>query len=196
MTAAAEEAADSRAVVRRPTWVSAVCVLAMVSTAVMAKGITMLIEIERPGLPTLRITDRGVRQFDVWEGPGVGGVSMADGDGFIVAWKHGPVAARPSGLTRYEVRFSAGCGDLSPTCPSLDTVPAYAVSYEFDPASGQGFVYVPGPGEKSYAMNAASIYRGPAAEGHWFVATDAWNSFVRPIILGPIDGQSPAAKVR
>ena len=56
------------------------------------------------------------------------------------------------------------------------------VLYEPDPARGQGYVYFPGKGEESYALNVSSIYRG--REGHWFRATRAWNQAAVKAIAG------------
>jgi hypothetical protein len=57
---------------------------------------------------------------------------------------------------------------------------AYVVSYEYDPARAQGFVYLPGNGDPWYALNSRSIYRG--LEGNWFRATRAWQDAVVPLI--------------
>ena len=56
----------------------------------------------------------------------------------------------------------------------------YVVSYANDPATGQGFVYLPGKGEELFASNAFLIYRG--VEGNWFLATGEWTNVVGPLI--------------
>jgi hypothetical protein len=53
---------------------------------------------------------------------------------------------------------------------------AYVVSYEYDAAASQGYVYLPGAGDQWYALDSASIERG--REGHWFRATRAWQDAV------------------
>ena len=57
---------------------------------------------------------------------------------------------------------------------------AYIVSYEYDPAASQGYVYLPGKGDQWYTLNSASIYHG--REGNWFRATRAWQDAVVSLI--------------
>ncbi len=162
---------------KRIGWISALTLLVALPVLLHAKAPVVLIEVRHANGALQKITDSKVRQFEIWEGPGTG-VSMNDGDGFIVAWKLGETE-KPAGLAQYDVIFSVGCAVPSGTCPGDVATPAYAVAYAFDPSSNRGFVYLPGRSDASYEMNANSIYRGRAAEGRWFVATDAWNTFAR-----------------
>ena len=41
-----------------------------------------------------------------------------------------------------------------------------------DPATGQGYVYLPGKSDEPYRLNTKAIYRG--REGNWFRANAAW----------------------
>jgi hypothetical protein len=60
---------------------------------------------------------------------------------------------------------------------------AYVVLYDYDRKSKQGFVYLPRVEEPWLGnLNCGSICRGNGIEGHWFHATDAWLSFVEPIL--------------
>jgi len=53
---------------KRLAWIAAVDVL--IAVPLQAKGVTTLVEIQRPGMPTLRVADATVRQFNIFEGPG------------------------------------------------------------------------------------------------------------------------------
>jgi hypothetical protein len=56
------------------------------------------------------------------------------------------------------------------------------VFYDYHPSSKRGFVSLPGKGEPWYEVKVRTIWHGTDVEGHWFPATDSWESFVRPII--------------
>ena len=157
-----------------------------VSTALSAKGLTSKITIAGHNLPSpVEITDANiVKQFQVWSGPGttvcVGGRGncIEGTEGFIVDWSSGAVVQKPSGLQHYEVSFYAIDARV-PGQPGPEHL-AYVVSYEYDAAASQGYVYLPGQGEQWYPLNSASIYRG--REGKWFHATHAWQDAVVPLI--------------
>jgi hypothetical protein len=51
-----------------------------------------------------------------------------------------------------------------------------------DPATGQGYVYLPGKADEPYRLNTKAIYRG--REGNWFRATAAWQTAFRNVVLG------------
>jgi hypothetical protein len=59
--------------------------------------------------------------------------------------------------------------------------PSYVVFYSYDASTKLGYVYLPGPGERWYALNIGSVWRG--VEGHWFRARDDWNATVLPFIF-------------
>jgi hypothetical protein len=150
-----------------------------------AKGPTVRIELRAPALGApMASNDPGVRDFDVWSGPGTSsrsaGVTVAGTEGFIANWKAGAVAAPPPGSVRYDALFYAGCAEPGPGCDHPTLV--YVVTYAVDTVSGRGYVYFPGHNETLYAINGVSIYRGPDVEGRWFQATTAWDDFVRPLI--------------
>jgi hypothetical protein len=157
-----------------------VCVL-LAPVILAAKGTTTLIELRSRALAEpIRITDAKVREFDVWSGPGVNGVAVADAVGFIADWKAGTVAAPPD-LQRYDVLFyTASCASPGPGCD--DHLLSYVVTYGIDPATRQGYVYFPGETETLYAINGPSIYRGRDVEGRWFRTTTTWDAFATPLI--------------
>lgn len=131
----------------------------------------------------VQITDPRIQEFNVWAGPGVNGAGLEDAEGFIVYWKKAAVAAPPVGLKHYEVSFYAGCR-TEPSClgerPRLDYV--VVVSYDYNPSSKRGFIYLPGKGDASYSLNLGTITHVSRVEGRWFFALDSWESFVRPLI--------------
>jgi len=156
-----------------------------------AKGPTVRIEISGGTLTSpLQITDpQRLEEFTFWDGPGMNNVRLENAErGSIIDWKTGIVPQRPANLQRYEMSFTADFGLVcqSPYHPSNCALEEprviYVLVYEYDPSSKRGFVYLPGKGEEPwYTMNIRTLYR-PDAEGHWFPATDAWTSFVQPLI--------------
>jgi len=147
----------------------------------VAKGATTLIELHSPALAApIHSTDARVQEFEVWSGPGVNDVAVADAEGFIANWKAGAVDP-PRDLRRYDVLFyTASCAAQDPSCgnPLL----SYIVTYAIDPATRQGYVYFPGESETLYAINGPSIYRGREVEGRWFRTTTTWDAFATPLI--------------
>jgi hypothetical protein len=160
--------------------------VALVLVAVAsAKGDTTKITISGTRLANpIEITDPNiVKEFRVWTGPGtngcLGGSNCVEGtEGFIVDWSSGAVLQRPNGLQHYEVSFYVTEARV-PDQPGPEHL-AYVVSYEYDPAASQGYVYVPGKGDQWFTLNVASIYR--RLEGRWFRATRAWQDAVVPLI--------------
>jgi hypothetical protein len=165
-----------------------------------AKGDTVLIEVNGPTLSApIQITDPRIQEFNVWAGPGASAGNIEDAEGFIVEWR-ARVAQPPAGLQHYQVSFYAGCKTApraagvapglsaaailrnNPSCLGEKPRLAYVVSYDYDASSKRGFVYLPRYGEPWWEVNSQHIYRGNAIDGHWFLATDSWDRFVRPVI--------------
>jgi hypothetical protein len=154
------------------------------SAVVSAKGDTTRITIAGANLASaVEITDLDIaRRFQVWSGPGtmvcIGGrANCVDGkEGFISDWPAGAVAQRPTGLAQYQVSFHviAARADGAPAAERR----AYVVLYEYDPATSQGYVYLPGKSDEWYALNVAAIFRGGGREGNWFRASRAWQEVV------------------
>lgn len=84
-----------------------------------------------------------------------------------------PTVDPPKGLPRYEVSFYA---------KMQNERLVYVVFYEYDPATEQGYVYLPGRMDESYWLNMGTISRG--VEGKWFRAWRAWDGIARPLIAG------------
>ena len=155
------------------------------STTLLAKGPTTRITISGSSLTNpIEISDVNIiKEFQVWAGPGtkmcVGGIAncVEGTEGFIVDWSSGAVSERPSGLERYQISFYVNDHSASRSGPARL---AYVVSYEYDSATAQGYVYLPGKTDQWYSLNTESIYRG--REGNWFRAAAAWQDAVVPLI--------------
>jgi len=135
---------------------------------VVAKGATIKITIEGPGIPKpIEITDSKITgKFFIWSGLGTSGTSVVKDEGFIIQWAK-MSEAPPKELPRYQVSFYA---DYRPESP------AYVVDYVLDVADGTGYAYLPGPREKWYGVNVGTILRG--VEGHWFRTMPLWDETV------------------
>ena len=151
-----------------------VCSLITLTLLLTAKGPTLKITIQGADLPApVEIRDeRLIQKFQVWSGVGTGpGIpNPFRSEQFIIDWEKGPVSAPPSGLSRYEVSFH-----VVHQKPS-----AYVVFWAYDRSTGQGYVYLPGKGEKYYDSNTFMILRG--VEGNWFSATSAWMELAKPVV--------------
>ncbi len=51
--------------------------------------------------------------------------------------------------------------------------------YEYDPATEQGYVYLPGRKDEWYQLNVSTIFHG--VEGKWFRAWSVWDNVARPL---------------
>ena len=126
-----------------------------------------------------------VKSFQIWSGPGTqqcfnGRENCIEGAGtFIVDWASGEVTQRPPGLPHYEIAFYVTDSRFADQPPSPERL-AYVVDYEYDAASAQGYVYLPGKNDPHWQLNVASIYRG--REGRWYRATKAWLDAVTPLL--------------
>jgi hypothetical protein len=137
-----------------------------------AKGKTVRITIKGADLNSpIEITDPKIlANFNVWDGPGT---SSNEGQGLIVDWSQGTMSSPPKGLPLYEVSFYVDFGNR-------EEKQVYVVSYEYDPSSRLGYVYLPGKGEKWWRLNVSSIFRD--VEGNWFSAWSSWENVARPLI--------------
>ena len=149
----------------------------VIPARLFAKGDISKITIEGADLKTpIEIIDfrdlKGVG-YSPWSGPGVSVNGKAQTEGFIVDDWSQPVTERPKGLQRYKVSFYAKFPDEKLV---------YVVLYEYDPATGRGYIYLPGRGDEWYGLNMGTIARG--VEGHWYRAQAAWESVARPLIAG------------
>jgi hypothetical protein len=153
----------------------AVAIALTLPASLTAKGRTVKITISTVDQAApVEINDPAIGQFHVWDGPGT---YVND---FIIDWSKGAVEHRPNALRRYRVAFYTGDEETKPRL-------SYVVLYEYDPAAGKGYVYLPGKADEGYALNTRSIYRG--LEGDWFVATSSWQEYVAPIISKQLDNR-------
>jgi len=155
-------------------------VVSLLLVPLAAKGPTtriVITDLARGGVS--EITDRSVLEpFQVWDGQGTysgaPGQETEGKDGFIVDWRSGIIDDRPDGLRRYELRFyvrpRTGAAPRSGPAEEL----AYVVLYEHDPATGRGYVYLPGRSDEHFSLNVRTIHR--RVEGHWLRANEAWQT--------------------
>jgi hypothetical protein len=101
------------------------------------------------------------------------GTSSNEGQGLIVDWSHGTISPPPKGLPLYEVFCYADFRNQGEK-------QVYVVSYEYDPSTRHGYVYLPGKGDQWWGLNVSSICRG--IEGSWFSAWSEWDDVARPFI--------------
>ena len=158
------------------------------SAVISAKGTTVRIAINGGELLTPIEISRPdvVEQFSIWSGPGTrmglrdpatGQWRIIEGtEGFIVDWRAGEIARVPDGLEQYEVSFFV----RYPRSPAEQL--AYVVVYANDPASNEGYVFLPGRDDKRFQLNARAILRG--VEGKWFRASPEWQAVVTASISG------------
>jgi hypothetical protein len=139
-----------------------------IPASLCAKARTVRITIRGTDLKTpIEITDPTIlANFNVW-------TRSNEGKGLIVDWSQGTVSPPPKGLPLYEVFLYADFGNH-------EERPVYVVSYEYDPSTRRGYVYLPGEGDKWWQLNVRSIFR--SVEGNWFSAWSAWEDVARPLI--------------
>jgi hypothetical protein len=151
--------------------------LIVIPAQLFAKGDIVRITIKSDHLKTpIEIIDPKIlATFNIWPGPGTGGTipdaNFNGADGFIIDWSRPALSDHPRGLRRYEVSFYA-------KLPNERLV--YVVFYEFDPATGHGYIYLPGRADEWYRLNVGTIFRG--VEGQWFRAGSEWDRVARPLI--------------
>jgi hypothetical protein len=95
------------------------------------------------------------------------------GPSFIVDWPQGVVTGPTNELTAYDVEF------LTSRTTDFKT---YRVTYVYDPAKQEGWVYLPGDADPRYRENAWLILRGN--EGNWFHSWSAWDAAVKQLLAG------------
>jgi hypothetical protein len=157
------------------------------------KGETVKISIEGGSLKApITLTDpQVVATFNVWSGPGTFARDLSKtkicppdssrevksyAPSFVVDWPKGIVAAPSQALSRYKISFwsSNDPGKL-----------AYVVTYVFDPAFKQGYIYLPGAGDDGYRINTGSLARwvgDTEVEGNWFRSWTAWDRFAASLL--------------
>src|ERR1700751_4953196 len=155
--------------------------LACAPTLLLAKGETVRMTIQGPGLVApIEITDPStLKNFRVWTGPGT---SSNESQGLIIEWSRG-FSERPP---KESLRIHSLVLRRSPEGETR-----YAVLYAYDGSTSEGFVYLPGKGDPSYWLNGSSILHG--LEGHWFHAWSAWDSVARALIKAARQKHQPTS---
>jgi hypothetical protein len=151
----------------------------MAPTILSAKGSTLKITVDGGDLRRPIAVTENVGKFQVWSGAGTSVNGVGGTSGFIVDWQAG-IVERPLSRREYKVSFYTGCEGQA--CVGSKEQPAltYVVRYCYDPATQEGFVYLPGEHDEFGPSNMSAIYRG--YEGHWLHATKTWDNFIQPLI--------------
>jgi hypothetical protein len=80
----------------------------------------------------------------------------------------------PRGFRTYEVWFYIKVADNS-------VRRRYVVYYSPNPATGQGYIYLPGQGQPWYDLNVSAILR-KGKDGKWNYASPTWEELIKPVI--------------
>jgi hypothetical protein len=139
----------------------------------LAKGQTTHITLDQSGRTLAVMKGEAAREFQFDYAPfGALPINIAvtppriPAKSWIVEdWIH-PVPEPAASLPRVQVSFHLLMNDSSTR--------EYVVLYVFDPATGQGYIHLPGKGEKFYEANIFTVIRGPDYDGRWFRASAEW----------------------
>jgi hypothetical protein len=85
-----------------------------------------------------------------------------------------PAPVPDPSLTRYTIAF-----DIQ-TLQGVKTS-GYVVQYCLDEATGEGLVYLPGPGDPSHQRNISTILRR-GQDGTWRRASSEWTTVIKPYL--------------
>jgi hypothetical protein len=129
-------------------------VAAVFSVVVQASGPTKRVTISGPGLGTpIEIVNPALLELsNVWEGRFIGATLAA------------PQVKGPVYVVTFEGQAGAQRGALRRI---------YIVRVARDARVGALLIYLPGPTEEGYALNASSVAR-PGQDGRWHRASAAW----------------------
>lgn len=151
--------------------------------SVLGKGPTYKIVITGPAYAVEIRDAKALEDFRFGSGPGNfigfgpnGTPNWKPKSWIVEDWKS-PVPAPDPALPRLKASFHI---QLS------DETREYVIHYVYDSAARQGYVYLPGKGDASYAENIRLLHRGDDYDGHWFRATREWTAEVQ----AAVDGQS------
>lgn len=140
----------------------------------LAKGPAAKITVTGPGLSgPVEITETEILEdFSPW--------STA-----FVDKQRGPLTEPPETRPVYEVTFYIPEADGEPRL-------AYVVQYALDPLGEQGYIYLPGRGEKWYTLNVSTILLD-GLDGKWHHASASWDAAIIPLLRGALAGQADLA---
>ncbi len=136
-------------------WTTVVVIAVGLLVTLSAKGPTVKLTITGPGLTQpLEVTTPDALAH-VW------------GDDFIGSPATEPDTQLPRHMVSFHVQPN-GSGDARVM---------YVIQYARNPNTGEGFVYLPGPGEEWYWLNVGTIHR-QSHNGRWHHAVDRWNEAI------------------
>lgn len=143
-----------------------------------AKGDTTRITLAQSGRPVVAMDAAAIQDFRFGPGPGnfIGyppTPHWQPKSWIVEDWEH-PVAEPAKQLPRIQATFRI-------THPTTQEHREYVVFHVRDPATGQGFVYVPGNGNPFYDTNIHTLRRGEY-DGRWYRATAEWTQRVQTAI--------------
>ena len=145
------------------------------TTAVLpgaAKGLTVKLTITGPGIARpVEVTDPKALA-NIWRGDFLAGA-----------------ASQPDAtLPRYVVSFYAAMARAERTGPTEIRL-MYIVEYCRDPATGAGFVFLPGAGDERYRLNARAMLRD-GQDGRWQQAAPVWNEAVSSALRRALENRA------
>jgi hypothetical protein len=86
-----------------------------------------------------------------------------------------------AGWPRFDVRLVFVPEIPSAVDASKRTERAYVLHYSLNRQTGEGYVYLPGPGEAGYRDNAGVMLRD-GDDGHWHRAGSTWSGLLNPYL--------------
>jgi hypothetical protein len=158
----------------------ATALLTLVSLPMLAfaKGDTTRITLELSGRPIVTLDAAANQEFRFGPGPGnfIGyppTPHWQPKSWIVEDWEH-PAAAPAQQLARIQATFRI-------THPTTQEQRYYVVFHVRDPATGQGYVYLPGKGEAFHDSNVYTLRRDEY-DGRWYRATAEWTRQVQAAI--------------
>ena len=142
--------------------------------SVAAKGPPSKVTITGPGLEApIDLTDPAILEgFSPW-------------DARFIDWQRGILTSAPPRAPSYDVFFY-----LQDDVGTFQMI--YAVQYVPNAAGEQGYIYLPGPGERWYSMNIGTIIQN-GHDGKWHYAAPASEAIIQRL-LSQKGGTPPAAR--
>jgi CheY-like chemotaxis protein len=135
---------------------------------VLLNSVCELIGAPSPGndlIEEIETTEKAILSpFNVWVAPGVRINGVPNTQTSFITWSRGVVPEPPKGLQQYKISFHARHSDERVV---------HVVSYVYDPASKEGYVYIPAT---DLSMSTVGI------EGNWLYASAEFDKVIEPVI--------------
>jgi hypothetical protein len=103
----------------------------------------------------------------------------------VIDWAAGRVASAVDRSRNYQVSFYVAFWDPKLRQFGPESKLAYIVWADWDATNGQAYVYLPGPNDAEYRLNAKAMSRGRTWEGNWFHANREWQDVWRRALRAP-----------